>query len=79
MSNSQWHHDQAMGERVLREQQQRDSLDLRLGDAMRASGINSADALAVQALYAVAGQTGSHRIVSALGAIEAWLREGGAQ
>ena len=35
------------------------------------------DALAVQALYATAGQSGSHRIVSALRAVEAWLREGG--
>ena len=34
--------------------------------------------LAVQALYATAGQSGSHRIVSALRAIEAWIREGGA-
>lgn len=55
-----------------------DDLDSRLGDALRASGINAADALAVQALYAIAGQSGSHRIVSALRAIEAWLREGGA-
>lgn len=39
--------------------------------ALRASGINAADLLAVQALYATAGQ-------SALRAIEAWLREGGA-
>ena len=53
-------------------------LDSRLGDALRASGINAADALAVQALYATAGQSGSHRIVSALRAVEAWLREGGA-
>ena len=52
--------------------------DSRLGDALRASGINAADALAVQALYATAGQSGSHRIVSALRAVEAWLREGGA-
>lgn len=37
-----------------------------------------ADALAVQALYATAGQSGSHRIVSALRAVEAWIREGGA-
>ena len=35
-------------------------------------------ALAVQALYATGGQPGSHRIVSALRAIEAWIREGGA-
>ncbi len=41
-------------------------------------GINAADALAVQALYATAGQSGSHRIVSALRAVEAWLREDGA-
>ncbi len=70
MSNSQWHDDQATDKR-------RD-LDSRLGDALRASGINAADALAVQTLYATAGQSGSHRIVSALRAVEAWLREGGA-
>lgn len=34
--------------------------------------------MAMEALYATAGQPGSHRIVSALRAIEAWLREGGA-
>ena len=56
----------------------RSELDSRLGDALRASGINAADALAVQALYATAGQSGSHRIVSALRAVEAWLREDGA-
>lgn len=49
-----------------------------LGNALRASGINAADALAVQAIYATAGQSGSHRIVSALRAVEAWIREGGA-
>ena len=78
MSNSQWHEDQAIGERALREHKRRSELDSRLGDALRASGINAADALAVQALYATAGQSGSHRIVSALRAVEAWLREGGA-
>lgn len=78
MSNAQWHDDQATGERTLRKHELRADLDSRLGDALRASGINAADALAVQALYATAGQSGSHRIVSALRAIEAWLREGGA-
>ena len=77
MSNSQWHADQSVGERALREYKRRADLDSRLGDALRASGINAADALAVQVLYATAGQSGSHRIVSALRAIEAWLREGG--
>ncbi len=56
MSNSQWHDDQATGERALREHKRRADLDSRLGDALRASGINAADALAVQALYATAGQ-----------------------
>ena len=78
MSNAQWHDDQATGERALRGHKRRADLDSRLGDALRASGINAADALAVQALYATAGQSGSHRIVSALRAIEAWLREGDA-
>lgn len=63
---------------ALREHKRRSELDSRLGDALRASGINAADALAVQALYATAGQSGSHRIVSALRAVEAWLREDGA-
>jgi len=70
--------DEARAERALREHKRRADLDSRLGDALRASGINAADALAVQALYATAGQSGSHRIVSALRAVEAWLREGGA-
>jgi hypothetical protein len=78
VSNGQWNDEQAYGERALREHQRRADLDSRLGDALRASGINAADALAVQALYATAGQTGSHRIVSALRAVEAWLSEGGA-
>lgn len=62
----------------MRETQRRSALDMRLGDALRASGINAADALAVQALYAVAGHPGAHRIVSALQAVGAWIREGGA-
>lgn len=78
MSNSQWHDDQSIGERALREYKRRSELDSRLGDALRASGINAADALAVQELYATAGQSGSHRIVTALRAVEAWLREDGA-
>src|SRR5574343_236302 len=78
LNNAQWHDDQATGERALREHKRRADLDSRLGDALRASGINAADALAVQALYATAGQSGSHRIVSALRAVAAWLREGGA-
>jgi len=53
------------------------SRDLRLADALRTSGINAADSAAVQTLYAVAGQAGSHRIVSAMRAIETWLKEGG--
>lgn len=75
MSNSQWHDDQSIGERALREYKHRSELDSRLGDALRASGINAADALAVQALYATARQSGSHRIVSALRAVELGLRE----
>ena len=78
MSNSQWHDDQAAGDRALRELKRRADLDSRLGDALRASGINAADALAVQSLYATAGQSGSHRIVSALRAVESWIGEGGA-
>ena len=78
MSNSQWHDDQSVGERALREHKRLADLDSRLGDALRASGINAADAIAVQTIYATAGQPGSHRIVSAMRAIEAWLREGGA-
>lgn len=77
MSNSQWNDDQSHGERALRKIKATAELDSRLGDALRASGINAADALAVQALYATAGQAGAHRIVSALRAIEEWLREGG--
>jgi len=79
VSNSQWHSDQTEGERLMREWERKSELDSRLGDALRASGINTADAIAVQALYASAGQSGSHRIVSALRAVEAWLREGGAK
>jgi hypothetical protein len=63
---------------ALFELKRKADLDSRLGDALRASGINAADALAVQALYATAGQSGSHRIVAALRAVEGWLRDGGA-
>lgn len=79
MSNSQWHEDQSIGERALREHKRRADLDSRLGDALRASGINAADALAlaVQAFYATAGQSGSHRIAAAMRAIETWLKETG--
>lgn len=55
---------------------ERNKLDSRLGDALRASGINAEDAQAVQTLYAVAGHTGAHRIVSAMRGIEAWIKEG---
>lgn len=58
----------------LRAEHAKRELDSRLGDALRASGISVDDALAVQTLYAIAGQSGSHRIVSALRAVEAWLR-----
>lgn len=78
MSSGQWHADQAEGERALRDFKKKAEIDSRLGDALRTSGINASDALAVQALYAVAGHVGSHRIVSAMRAVEAWLREGGA-
>lgn len=78
MSNSQWNYDQGLGERALREHKRRAELDSRLGDALRESGINAADALAVQTIYTVAGQSGSNRIVSALRAIEDWIRGGGA-
>lgn len=77
MSNAQWSEDQATGERTQHELRRVVELDLRLGDALRASGINAADALAVQALYATAGSSGSHRIVSALRAIEVWHKKGG--
>jgi hypothetical protein len=78
VSNSQWHEDQSTGERATRDFKRKNDLDSRLGDALRASGISAADALAVQMLYETAGQSGSHRIVSALRAVEIWLREGGA-
>ncbi len=78
MSNSQWNADQGEGERALREFEREAKLDSRLGDALRASGINSVDALSIQALYAVNGGPGSHRVVSAMQAIAGWLREGGA-
>ncbi len=77
--SDQWNKDQAIGERALRDGKRRASLDQQLGDDLRASGINAADALAVQALYAAAGQVGSHRIVQALRAVEAWILGGGAR
>lgn len=52
-----------------------DDTDKRLADALRMSGISADDALAVATLYAVAGHSGSHRIVSALRAIAAWARD----
>jgi hypothetical protein len=72
-----WNEDQAIGERALREHARRRELDSKLGDALRAAGITRDDVFAVEMLYAVAGHSGSHRIVSAMRAIQAWLREGG--
>lgn len=75
---SSWDEDQA-AERALHKLERQMRLDSRLGDALRSSGINAGDALAVQLLYSIGGQSGSHRIVSAMRAIEAWLAEGGAR
>jgi hypothetical protein len=72
-----WNEDQAIGERALREHERRRELDSKLGDALRTAGINKHDAFCVEALYAMAGHPGTHRIVSAMRAIQAWLREGG--
>lgn len=63
----------------MSERARRERLDMQLTDSLRSSCITRDDARAVQTLYAVAGQAGSHRIVSAMRAIEAWLREGGAE
>lgn len=57
----------------------KEEMDLRLTDALRASGITQDDARSVEMLYAVAGQQGSHRIVSAMRAIGVWLRAKGGQ
>jgi hypothetical protein len=72
-----WNEDQAYGERAMFDHKRRLDLDSRLGDALRASGVNAGDVTAVQLLYAVAGSGGSHRIVSAMRAIEAWINGGG--
>lgn len=77
MSSSQWHDDQSIGERALRDAAKKRELDERLCDALRASGINADDAAAVELLYAVAGASGAHRIVMAARAIGAWLKAGG--
>lgn len=75
----QWNEDQANGEKNLRLLKRRDELDSRLGDALRASGINNNDAMSVRIVYETAGQAGSSRIVSALRAIEEWLKDGGSK
>lgn len=51
----------------------REQNDLDLCDALRFSGINKDDALAVQRIYGTAGSSGSYRIVSAMQAIHTWL------
>lgn len=79
MSASQWHDDQSRGDRAMREIRNQNDLASKLVGALRASGITREDAGAVQMLYALAGQSGSHRIVSAMRAIESWLEEGGAR
>lgn len=77
MSNREWHEDQAAGERALHKLERQLQLDSRLGDALRSSGIDSVEAK--QALFALARHSGSHRLVVAMRAIEAWLAEGGAR
>jgi molybdopterin/thiamine biosynthesis adenylyltransferase len=44
-----------------------------LADALRASAITVEDCRAVETLYAVAGQRGSHRIVQSMRYLGAWL------
>lgn len=48
-------------------------LDCRLGDALRASEITRENVEEIQTMFAVMGKPGSHRIVSAMHAIKAWL------
>lgn len=78
MSNSQWNSDQSIGERTLREYKRRTELDSKLGESLRAIGIDSADSFTVQVLYVASEKSASHWVVSVLRAVEMWLRHGGA-
>jgi len=71
---SDWNTDQAIGERAMREHAAKRDAALRLADALLASGISIDDCRSVEMVYALAGQSGSHRIVEAMLYLQAWLR-----
>lgn len=77
MSNSQWNDDQGIGERAIRKWEKERELAQKLTGALRTSGITADDCRAVEMLYSLAGQAGSHRIVEAMRYLRAWI-EGGA-
>ena len=76
MSSSQWNDDQAIGERAMRKWEKERDATAKLAGALRTSGITADDCRAVEMLYALAGQAGSHRIVEAMRYLRAWI-EGG--
>jgi hypothetical protein len=71
-----WNEEQAGGEAAMRKWQRDRERAEQLVAALRASGITSDDCRAVETLYALAGQTGSHRIVEAMRYLRVWLGEG---
>lgn len=77
MSNGQWNDDQAIGERAMRKWEKEREAAQKMAGALRTSGITADDCRAVEMLYSLAGQAGSHRIVEAMRYLRAWL-EGGA-
>ena len=73
MSNSQWNDDQGIGERAMRKwAKQRESAE-KLVSALVTSGLTAEDCRAVETLYALANQKGSHRIVEAMRYLRVWI------
>jgi hypothetical protein len=70
-----WNEEQAGGEAAMRKWQREHARAEQLVAAIRTSGITSDDCRAVEALYALAGQAGSHRIVEAMRYLRVWLGE----
>lgn len=75
MSNSQWHSDQAEGERATRAHELQQKRDARLGNALWKSGITVADVLAARLQYEAVEHPRILIIRSALQAVEEWLRD----
>jgi hypothetical protein len=77
MSNGQWHEDQNVGEKTMRDLRARSLLDQKLADDLRASGITLDDLKAIDLRYSVDGFDHAHRVIIAVRAIQWWMFNGG--